>query len=128
MKSSRLLRFCVVGSVGFVADAAATMFLTQASELSAFKSRVLAFIFAASITWALNRRYTFGNQSSVATFLPYLLLTSAGAFVNVSVYLIWLRLTSATPTNILLGVGFGSIFALSLNYIISKHLIFRPRG
>lgn len=119
------LRFCMVGTVGFVVDAGSTMLLTQTMGIAAAPARVLAFLVAASATWALNQRFTFKAGNGMATWLPYVVSTSLGALINIGIYLLWLRWTGNSPTQIFVGVAIGSVCALAFNYTIAKRLIFR---
>ena len=63
MKAGReFLLFAAVGVVGFGVDVA-VLYLV-APLLGWYGARVLSFIAAATATWALNRRYTFGARHS----------------------------------------------------------------
>lgn len=119
------LRFCMVGTVGFVVDAGTTMLLTQMLAVAAAPARVMAFLVAASVTWALNQRFTFKAGSDMATWLPYVVSTSLGALINIGVYLLWLRWAGHSPTQIVVGVAMGSVCALAFNYTIARRVIFR---
>lgn len=119
------LRFCMVGTVGFAVDAGTTMLLTQTLAVAVAPARVAAFLVAATVTWALNQRFTFRAGSSMSTWLPYVVSTSLGALINIGVYLLWLRWAGHSPMNIVVGVAMGSVGALAFNYTAAKRLIFR---
>ena len=122
---SQFLRFCVVGTAGFLVDAGITLLLTQIFSVGATSARVLAFLIAVSVTWALNRHFTFQVDASVSTWLPYLMSSSLGALINVAIYLLWLRWAGHSGTQILAAVAIGSIGALAFNFTISRYVIFR---
>lgn len=125
--SGELLRFCIVGSVGFVMDAGLTLLFTQAAQWRPEAARLVAFLFAATATWHLNRRFTFRSSVGARSLLPYIALTTLGAAVNFAIFVIWLKLAGTSPPQILLGVAFGSVAALSLNFAVSRRFVYRVR-
>ena len=61
MKLAReFLSFAVVGTIGFVVDLG--VLYVVAPTLGWYGGRVLSFLAAASVTWALNRRFTFAGR------------------------------------------------------------------
>ena len=119
------LRFCLVGCIGFIVDAGLTLGVTWALGASAFVARLVAFGVAATVTWGLHARFTFGKPQQTSSWLHYVLLTSTGALINLIVYLVWLHFAGATPAQILLGVAAGSGVALGFNFFASRRWIFR---
>lgn len=117
-------RFCAVGVVGFVVDAGVTLALTQAAGWQPLSGRVLAFLIAATVTWTLNRRFTFRSEAGAATWAPYVALTGVGAGINVGTYMAWLWFAGKDASNILVGVALGSVVALGFNFATSR-AIFR---
>ena len=94
MKFSRqLLWFSAVGAVGLVVDVA--VLLLAREWLGVYAARLLSFLAAATVTWLLNRRLTFGGQRATGSlwheYLGYLGLMVAGGLVNYAVYslLVW---------------------------------------
>jgi len=122
---SQFLSFCVVGTTGFLVDAGITILLTQMFSVEATLARLVAFLIAVSVTWALNRRFTFQVDASVSTWLPYLMSSTLGALINMGIYLFWLRWAGHSARQILAGVAIGSIGALAFNFTISRYVIFR---
>lgn len=122
---NQIVRFCMVGTVGFLIDAGCTLMLSQTFTVPPGPSRLLAFLVAASATWALNRHFTFRVGSRVGTWLLYVLSTSFGALINISAYLLWLGLAGNSAKQIVAGIAIGSVCALAFNYTISRYVIFR---
>lgn len=118
-------RFCLVGAIGFVADAGLTLAFTQVLLWAPLPSRVLAFLMAATVTWFLNRRFTFRSSAGPASWLPYVLLTAGGALINVGIYAAWVGASGPAAVNIIVGVALGSIAALGFNFLVSRRLIFK---
>ena len=125
--SGELLRFCIVGSIGFVIDAGLTLLFTQTAHWQPEMARVVGFLFAATATWQLNRRFTFRSNASVRSLLPYIALAAAGAAVNFAIFVVWLRLAGTSPPQILLGVALGAVAALTLNFAVSRRFVYRIR-
>ena len=118
--SGAFLRFCAVGVVGFLVDASGTLLLSQVAALSPLPARIAAFIVAATITWGLNRRYTFKSMAGLGCWVPYVLLTGVGALINIGVYWTWLAWAGIGPLSIVGGVAAGSVAALSFNFLASR--------
>ena len=57
---NRFPRFGIVGACGFLADAGALVLLVHAFGMHPLLARVLSIGFALSVTWLLNRSFTFG--------------------------------------------------------------------
>ena len=123
--SGAFLRFCVVGVVGFVVDASCTLVLTQVAALSPLPARIASFIVAATVTWGLNRRYTFRSTAGLGSWMPYVLLTSIGALINISVYWTWLAWAGTGALSIVSGVAAGSVAALAFNFLASRKIFRR---
>jgi putative flippase GtrA len=121
----QFLTFCVVGVAGFVTDALTTLAATQLLGLDPLPGRAIAFLVAASITWYLNRRYTFRSTAGSRSLAPYLALTGFGALINIGVYRTWVQTAGAAPVQLVTGVALGSVTALAFNFLISRYVVFR---
>jgi len=123
-------RFCIVGTVGFVVDSALTLLLVGAGGLSPLVARVLAFLVAATVTWWLNRRFTFagGARGGLGRWALYVASTTLGAAINVGVYALWVARFGDAAHSLVAGIALGSGAALVVNFLLSKHLVFAPPG
>ena len=126
----KLLRFAIVGTVGFAIDAGVLLFLVRALGLSPLSGRVLSFVSAATVTFLLNHRFTFrmSEGASVRRWIYYVATTAFGACINIGVYGIWVREHGSAALDLTLGTAFGSLAAMVVNYAIASTLIFRPAG
>ena len=124
---SQLLRFGLVGCVGFVTDAGLTLLFHSVLGLGEAAARVLGFIVAATVTWWLNHQFTFQVKGSASSWLRYLVITSAGAAINIACYLGVLRVLGTQPIHLLAGVAVGSIVAMGLNFWVSRRWVFVAR-
>jgi putative flippase GtrA len=100
---------------------------TQWLQWSPLASRLAAFVVAATVTWDLNRRYTFRSSAGVLSLVSYIFLAAFGAAINMVVYLVWLKFAGLQAMDILFGVAFGSAVGLVFNYCSARFLIFRER-
>src|SRR5262249_28092531 len=86
---TQFLRFALVGCAGFVVDATV---LTVAIELfgaGRYLGRVFSYLAAATVTWALNRNYTFREQRNerlLREWAKFLASNAIGGFVNYATY------------------------------------------
>src|SRR5687768_4866527 len=58
-----LLRFALVGGVGFLIDCAVLTLLMRSAGLSAWQARIPSFASAVAATWLLNRHLTFADRA-----------------------------------------------------------------
>jgi len=123
---SRFIRFGMIGVVGFVVDVSALLLLVQFLFFSPLPARVLSFVIAASVTFILNQRFTFRlrERFSVRRWLYYLLTTAVGACANIGIYRIWIHYNGTDPRQLVMGTGVGSLFAMSINYLVSSLWVF----
>ena len=125
---SAILRFCVAGVVGLLVDIAALYVL--APLLGWYVGRAGSFVAAASVTWRLNRRFTFvqypahSPQPVWLEYFKYLASMLVGGTVN---YLVYASVVYGAPLAFapVLGVALGSIAGLIFNYLAARHLVFR---
>ena len=121
----RLVRFGIVGALGFVIDAGVTFGLTRAG-LTPWLARLPAYLLANLATYALNRSWTFGHQIGFWTgWARYFASTAAGAAVNYAAYSIVLLAAHHTPAAVLGAVAAGSLAGMIVNYLAARHLVFR---
>ncbi|QFT93662.1 GtrA-like protein [Roseovarius sp. THAF9] len=121
-------RFLAVGSIGFVVDAGVLWVLVTLGG-DAYLSRGLSFAMAMSVTWALNRRWTFRGARRTALhreYAAYALVQGIGTAINFAVYALMLALLGTGPTAAVVALACGSSVALAVNYIGLKHAVFRP--
>jgi putative flippase GtrA len=121
-------RFCLVGTVGFVADAGSLQLLVSWSGMNPYASRLFSYLFAATITWWLNRRFTFAACSDAAwhaQWLRYVVVNAVGGGVNYGVYAAAVFLSAFVRDHLYLGVAAGSAVGLAVNFTASRFLVFR---
>jgi putative flippase GtrA len=85
--NNRFVRFLGVGVAGFVVDSGVTTMLSRAG-LSPITARPPAILLAMSVTWLLNRRFTFEVQvrKSFSELSRYLVVALLSSFLNFFLY------------------------------------------
>ena len=121
------LAFAVVGSLGFTVDAGVLAFLFHALAWDHYPARAASFLLAVSVTWSLNRAWTFAHRASASRRREasiYLLLQTLGAGINFAVYGVCLALSPTMRAGPLLALACGSVVAMVFNFLATRHLAF----
>jgi putative flippase GtrA len=123
----QFFRFALVGCVGFLVDCAilyaAIGFLGTGPHLG----RVFSYLAAATTTWGLNRRITFGDRrdaNPLREWLRFLLYNALGGGVNYLTYAAYLHFGYPNAAAPLIGVALGSCTGLLVNFTLSRQLVF----
>ncbi|MBR0557368.1 GtrA family protein [Ciceribacter sp. L1K23] len=122
---AKLLRFGIVGSVGFLVDAGILALLLGFTPLGPFVSRAIAIAVAMMATWYLNRRFTFGasRHSIVREGFRYGSVGLTSALVN---YLVYSALLISFPTlQPLAALVVSSIAAMAFSFFGYSRFVFR---
>ena len=123
----RIIKFALVGGVGFVADALVFSLMFYWLHLPIMPARIIAFICAASVTWLGNRTFTFSKSDKgkpLEQWVKFMCGASLSAVPNLMVFqtIVWsfghaqLVVYSALVMGILAGM-------LS-NYFLSSRWVF----
>jgi len=122
-----LLAFSIVGAVGFVVDSS-VLYAAIALGLGLAGGRVVSYLAAVTVTWALNRRYTFADRSQQALlkqWARFAFTQLAGAAVNLGSYYLLLHTDRALVARWpVLAVALGSLAGLSINFMVAKVYVF----
>lgn len=125
-----LLRFGVVGVVGFVVDAA-VLTAAIALGLGPWFGRVLSYLVAASTTFALNRAWTFRHVAAgrpVRQWALFLVVNLVGFAFNYGTYAALIALVPVVAANPVLGVAAGSLAGMAGNFVLSRRFVFGQGG
>lgn len=126
----QFLRFCIVGTIGFFVDAGVLQGLVSGLDANPYAARVASFLAAASTTWWLNRRYTFGvtHRPTHAEWVRYVALMVLGAATNYGAYALAISTWDLARAYLWIGVAIGSIAGLGINFMTSRAFVFSRRG
>ncbi|MDB5366023.1 MAG: GtrA-like protein [Rhodospirillales bacterium] len=124
------LTFAAVGAAGFVVDSL-VLYLCM-SQLGLYGGRIVSFLVAVTFTWWMNRTYTFkvpGTASHqfrlVKEWFRFVSVNAFGASVNLGVYVALVSTVALAAEHPILAVAAGSLSGMVLNYLGSKHAVFR---
>ena len=120
----RILRFVVVGGIGFVADAAMLALLLAATPLGPFVARLISIGFGLTVTWLCNRTLTF-RPSSRGMLREGARYGGVGITTSIVNYLVYGVLLLAMPSMApLLAMVVASLAAMALSYLGYSRLVF----
>jgi putative flippase GtrA len=127
------MRFAVVGTAAFVVDTT-VLYVALWAGLGLYSGRAVSYVVAATFTWYGNRSITFathahGMTAVAAEWVRFLLTNLVGGAVNYAVYAALVSQSEFVRAYPVLAVAAGSIAGLSVNFTLSKLLVFRaPRS
>jgi Predicted membrane protein len=125
---SEVIRFGISGVAGFIVDAGIVVIFTRGLGLGPIVAQVVGFTIAVTVTWLINRHWTFAEHASekwLHEWTRYVAANSVGAVVNNCIYAILVLtavLFSRTPV---LAVAAGSMAGMGFNFASSKLLVFK---
>lgn len=121
-----VLRFALVGAVGFLVDSAA-LYLGLALGLDLFSGRIVSYFIAATTTWYLHRNHTFrlDRHATVAEWLRFLGTNAFGGAVNIGGYAVLVLSAHVFRQFPVLAVAIGALGGMVINYLLSAFIVFR---
>jgi putative flippase GtrA len=127
---SQFVRFAAVGVAGLVVDTA-VLYGVLALGAGLYSGRLVSYFAAATATWALNRRFTFGahhnDAGKLAQWAKFLAANALGGLVNYGVYAALVATSPLVATMPVIAVGAGSLAGLAVNFTLSRRFVFRIR-
>lgn len=124
---AQILRFGVVGGVGFVVDGSLLWFLISL-DFNPYVARASSFPVAVVVTWLLNRNWTFRatrDTSKKGQFRRYFGVQIVGTFSNYIVYSAFIALLGTAATLIFWGFALGSFVGAFINFFGARLIAFR---
>jgi putative flippase GtrA len=122
-----LLRFIVVGAVGFGIDAG-VMTLVLRMGYDVVVARVVSFSMAVSATYFLNRAWTFSASKRPFTRAQYALYVTTqlvGALINLGTFFLAVSIVPALRESPVVALAIGAAVAMLFNFIVSRNFVFR---
>ncbi len=122
----QFLRFGTVGAVGFMADTA-TLYALRAS-LGLYVGGTLAYVVAATVTWLLNRIWTFRGRGSGPMHRQWVLFLTANALgfmLNRGTYFILITISPLCVQHPVLALAAGMAMGMFMNFHLSRTVVFR---
>jgi putative flippase GtrA len=122
----QVLRFLLVGAVGFLVDALALVFMVHFGGMSPMWARIPSLLAAITTTWWLHRHFTFRWARAIPPSGPewvrFALANSLGNGANLAMYWVligWFR------WSILIALTVASVVAAGINYGMTARWVFR---
>ncbi len=122
----QMLRFGVVGVVGFCVDTATVYGLR--GRLGLYGAGIVAYFVAASVNWALNRSWTFRGHHALSAhrqWLLYLAANALGFVLNRGTYAALIAGFALCRVYPVLAVAAGAVAGMTINFLLSRRLVFR---
>jgi putative flippase GtrA len=123
---AQFLRFGVVGVAGFGVDTATVYALR--GRLGLYGAGMTAYVVAATVTWALNRAWTFRGRGQGPAHRQWALFlaTNFGGFIlNRGTYVALIATSALCVRYPVLAVAAGAIAGMFANFAASRQLVFR---
>ncbi|HQT81742.1 MAG: hypothetical protein B7Z60_09715 [Ferrovum sp. 37-45-19] len=122
------LFFILAGSCGFVVDAGVVTVLHKWCGAGLISAKVISFFLAVTVTWWINRTYTFRKTLEKNLFLEWIHYFSAniiGAIINNGLYVFLVILFAFPKEYPVVAVAAGSLGGMVFNYFASKTWVFK---
>jgi len=120
-------RFLAVGVVGFVVDSGVMQLLISIAGYSPLLARTFSFPLALTLTWALNRNWTFGagrHGDPASQYGRYLAVQVAGFAINYAVFAACVTGSEIGRRYPLLSLVFAALVSMVFTYVVSRRFVF----
>jgi putative flippase GtrA len=122
----QFMMFGTVGLVGFAFDTATVYSLRH--SLGLYSAGVAAYVVAATVTWLLNRLWTFRGLSSGKVhrqWARFLVVNLGGFVLNRGTYALLVTLVAVCAEQPVYAAAAGAIVGMFLNFGLSRTMVFR---
>lgn len=122
-----IIRFGIVGSVGFAIDGGVLTLMVTTLAVNPYIARLVSFSVAATITWALNRKWTFPGaslQRRGPQYVRYLVVQVIGALINLGIFAILIAFWPALLVVPVFPLAAGALVAMAFTLLSSKLFVF----
>lgn len=120
-------RFGVVGVVGFGVDALVLTAMLAAGT-GPYLGRAASYVAAASVTFWLNRAWTFASTGAATRqWAWFLAVNLVGFALNYGTYALLVARVAVVAGHPVLGVAAGSLAGMAGNFFLSRRLVFNTR-
>jgi putative flippase GtrA len=126
----RLFTFAFAGGMGFVADAVVLQVLAEGLGLQVHFARVLSFLAAVTVTWQINRHFTFRREPAnqrdglFVEWAKYLASSLFGGAFNYGAFSLAIALSPYVRDHLYIGVAIGSLAGMLVNYGLYSRFVF----
>jgi putative flippase GtrA len=124
---SHLVRFGIVGSLGFVIDASILAALVHGLAWSPLVARVVSIAVAVLCTWRLHRHWTFSSGTQRPPFAQSMMYAAFQALtvcINYFVFSVLVLEGGIWRAYPVLAVAVGAMAGMGLSYLLSRYITF----
>jgi putative flippase GtrA len=128
---SEVLSFAWVGAIGFLVDATILTTLVTGYDWRNYSARLVSFACAVSITWYLNRRWTFKRRATPnkkKEYSTYLMVQSVGAMINYGVFIVLVTTNGMLALIPAIPLAVGSLVAMAFNFSAARAVVYTKSG
>jgi putative flippase GtrA len=125
---ARVVLFTVVGGIGFLIDGGVLTLMVKVAHLNPYVGRLVSFPVAASVTWYLNRRWTFISEvykRKAPEYIRYMVIQIIGAGINLATYALLILFISSLASLPILPLAAGALIAMVFNFLGLQFFVFR---
>ena len=125
----RLIRFGLVGVVGYIVDSAVLLTVIGVGA-NLYAGRVVSFLFAVTATWYFNRVFTFRDRSPrlFQQWASFASVNTFGGLVNYGTFALLVWKSPFFHSMVVLAVAISSLAGMIFNYFFSKTMVFSEAG
>jgi len=121
---NQIIRFGLVGAVGFLVDAGALYAYLRLEPGHFYSGRAVSYVAAASVNWLLNANFTFGRVGGFGQWGRFLLFNLGGGAVNYGLYAALIATVPLAAQRPVLAVAAGAIAGFGVNFLVSRKFVF----
>ena len=122
----QFLRFGTVGTLGFLVDTATVYALRR--SLGLYAAGMAAYVVAASVTWILNRTWTFrglGGGPVHRQWARFLVVNLGGLVLNRGTYALLVTFVPLCAAQPVFATAAGAIAGMLVNFSLNRAMVFR---
>jgi putative flippase GtrA len=122
----QFLMFGTVGTVGFLVDTATVYALRH--SLGLYGAGMAAYVVAASVTWILNRVWTFrglGSGPMHHQWARFLVVNLGGLVLNRGTYALLVTFVALAAEQPVYATAAGAIAGMFVNFTLNRTMVFR---
>jgi putative flippase GtrA len=123
----QIIRFGIVGTIGFIVDAFILLLLVHIFDLTIELSRLFSFSIAVFVTWLINRSFTFSKNTNFdkkKEYCLYFILQTIGALINYIIFIVLVNNYTFFEIYLIIPLAIASIIAMFFNYLSIKKIIY----
>ena len=119
--------FFFIGIVGFIIDGGILTLLHAGFDFSPVSARFVSFPVAVSVTWLLNRHFTFARREGRhigKEWLLYGIVNTTGALLNLGCFILLVRTWDQLAAYPIVPLAMAASIAMLFNFTGSRFLVF----